>query len=412
MRILYVSQYFPPEMGAPAARVFELSREWVALGHEVTVLTGFPHHPTGVVPPEYRGQLVRREEVEGIRVVRAPLYATPNRGKLRRSVSYASFAVSASLLGRFLTKRPDVLVATSPQLLTGVAGAALATAFRVPFVFEVRDLWPQSVVEVGALRAGSLPVRALETVERALYRRANHIVAVTEAFVAELEVRGVPRTKVDVVKNGVDLALFRPMPRDEALRAELGMKPSDFMVLYVGTHGMAHGLGTLLDAALALRDDAGVRFVLVGEGADKAALKARVEREGLRSVSFVDQQPRDRIARFLAAAEVSVVLLKARPLFETVLPSKLFEIMGAGRPILLGVEGEARALVVDQARAAMAVPPENAEALVAAIQALRADPAEREAMGRRGRAFVEAHFSRRALAERYLEVLEKVRAVG
>jgi glycosyltransferase involved in cell wall biosynthesis len=410
VRILYLSQYFPPEMGAPAARVHELSREWAALGHDVTVLTGFPQHPTGVIPPEYRGQLVRREELDGIRVLRAPIYATANRGRVRRSLSYLSYALSASVLGPWLTRRPEVLIATSPQLLTAAAGAALSTLFRVPFVFEVRDLWPQSIVEVGALAAGSPAVKALEVLERALYGQADRIVAVTDSFVGALAQRGVPREKVRVITNGVDLSLFQARPRDEKLRAELGVGPDDFLSLYVGTHGMAHGLGTLLAAATQLRHESRFRFVLVGEGADKPALVEQARRERLTSVTFKDKQPRGSIAALLAACDTSLVLLKDRPLFRTVLPSKIFEIMGAARPVVLAVEGEARQLVVERAGAGLFVPPENPDALVSALRTLAKNPAGAAAMGQRGRSFVEAHFSRPALARRYLTVLEELAA--
>ena len=407
MRILYVSQYFPPEMGAPAARVYELSREWAALGHHVTVLTGFPHHPTGVVPAEYRGEWLRREDVDGIHVIRAPIFAAPNRGLVRRSASYLSYAASASLLGPWLSGRPDVVIATSPQMLTAVAGAWLARWKRVPFVFEVRDLWPRSIVEVGAMRANHPVIRALEQLELQLYRMAARVVVVTDSFVDELAERGVPRSKLRVVKNGVDLKLFHPAPRENSVRVELGLRPQDFMCLYVGTHGMAHGLTTVLDAAVKLRDNPFIRFVFVGEGAEKTKLKERARELELTQVTFVDKQSRVRIQEFLAASDVSLVLLRDRPLFRTVLPSKIFEILGAGRPLILGVEGEAKA-VVEAAGAGIAIPPEDSKALVAAIEALQRDPQRGHDMGRRGRAFVETNFSRPVLAARYLEVLREV----
>ena len=405
MKILYLSQYFPPEMGAPAARVYELSREWAALGHDVTVLTGFPNHPTGVIPPEYRGELFRREEVDGIHVVRTPIYAAANQGFVGRAANYGSYALSAATVGPLLARgRPDVLIATSPQLLTAVAGFWLSSLLRAPFVFEVRDIWPRSIVEVGAMPAGHPLIRALEQLELFLYARAKRVVVVTDSFVDELAERGVPREKISVVKNGVDLELFKPSPRENDVRRELGLKPKDFMALYVGTHGMAHGLGTMLEAADQLRGHPDIRFVLVGEGADKAALKARAAELRLENVTFVDKQPRDRIALYLAASDLSLVLLREKPLFKTVLPSKIFEILGAGRALVIGVDGEARRLV-EQAGAGVYVRPEDATGLAQAILNLRARPGDCAEMGRSGRAFVEAHFSRAALAKQYLEVL-------
>ncbi|HYR56389.1 MAG TPA: glycosyltransferase family 4 protein [Myxococcaceae bacterium] len=407
-RILYLSQYFPPEMGAPAARVYELSREWAALGHDVTVLTGFPNHPTGVIPPEYRGQLIRRELLDGINVVRTPIYAAANQGLIKRGLNYTSYAASAAVLGPFLTARPDVVIATSPQLLTAVAGFWISALKRIPFVFEVRDLWPRSIVEVGALSAHHPAILLLEQLEMFLYSKADRIVTVTDAFVDELSDRGVSRAKMRVVKNGVDLDLFRPSARQNEVRRELGLSSDDFMCLYVGTHGMAHGLETILEAAARLRKESHVRFVLVGEGAEKAALKEKARSMRLLdSVTFVDKQARSRVALYLAASDLSLVLLRKRPLFKTVLPSKIFEIMGAGRPMILTVDGEARQLV-EEAKAGVFVTPEDPVALAESILRLEKSPPLCAEMGSSGRAFVEARFSRKTLAQQYLGVLDEL----
>jgi glycosyltransferase involved in cell wall biosynthesis len=404
MKILYLSQYFPPEMGAPAARVFELSREWAALGHQVTVLTGFPNHPTGIIPPEYRGESFRRETVAGIEVIRVPIYAAANKGVLRRSANYVSYGLSSALLGPWVTEQPDVLIATSPQFLTAVSGLWLGLTKRCPFVFEVRDLWPRSIVEVGALKADNPGIRLLEQLELFLYQRADHIVTVTHSFVDEIAARGIRRDKMSVVTNGVDLEMFSPRPRDTALREELGLGDR-FVALYVGTHGMAHGLQTMLDAARILRNDPRFAFVLVGEGADKATLKRMATEWQLDNVHFVDQQDRRRIPNFVAASDACLVLLKGKELFKTVIPSKMFEYMGVGRPIVIGVDGEARA-IVEAAGAGLYVPPEDAAGLAAALVKLQEDPAACASMGQRGRDYAVAHYSRRALAERYLQVLE------
>ncbi|HME92109.1 MAG TPA: glycosyltransferase, partial [Myxococcaceae bacterium] len=235
----------------------------------------------------------------------------------------------------------------------------------------------------------------------------SRIVAVTDAFVDELAARGVPREKMRVVKNGVDLELFRPLHRDDDLRGELGLTANDFMCLYVGTHGMAHGLQTILEAADRLREHPEIRFVLVGEGADKDALKRQAQSMGLQSVLFIDKQSRVRIPKFLAASDLSLVLLKGKPLFRTVLPSKIFEILGCARPLVLGVDGEARK-VVEDAGAGLFVPPEDSAALAEAILRLRANPALCAQMGSNGRAFVKANFSRKALAEQYVDILHEI----
>jgi colanic acid biosynthesis glycosyl transferase WcaI len=401
MKILYVSQYFPPEMGAPAARVFELARAWVELGHQVTVLTGFPNHPTGIIPPEYRGQLLRREVVAGIEVIRVPIYAAANQGYIKRIANYLSFGASASVVGPWVAERPDLVLATSPQFLTAVAGYWLARLHRVPFVFEVRDLWPRSIVAVGAMSANAPAVKLLERIEMFLYRAATHIVVVTESFVDEIAGRGIAKAKLSVVTNGVDLDLFRPGARDEA-RSRLGL-PAGFLATYVGTHGMAHGLGMLLDAAPRLAEQ-GVTLLLVGEGAEKAALRERASREGLRNVIFWDQRPRDVIAQVYAAADACLVLLRKEQLFTTVIPSKIFEFMGAGRAIHTTVDGESRG-IIERAGAGVFSPPEDVDAFVTTLGALAADPARRATMGASGRRHAEANYSRPALAARYAELL-------
>ena len=408
MRILYLSQYFPPEPGAPAARVSELAQAWCEAGHDITVLTGMPNHPTGVVPGEYRHHAVVREQWGGVRVLRTWLYAAANRGKVRRSLSYASFGVSAVLSGAMLAAKPDVLIATSPQFLCAVAGHLVAASKRVPFVFEVRDLWPESIVAVGALPAGHPMIRGLELVEMRLYRRASKIVVVTDSFRERLIQRGVPYSKISVVKNGVDLARFVPQTRETKLRKQLGLGEDDFLAVYVGTHGMAHGLDMVLDAANRLRKQERIRFLFVGEGAERARLQARAKRERLERVRFLGALPRDEIPEVYASADVCLVPLRKSELFTTVLPSKIFEIFGMARPVLLSVDGEARRLV-QSSGGGVFVPPGDSERMAESLSSLAEDRVRCEQMGQAGRRFVQSEFDRAKLAKDYLEVLEHVR---
>jgi glycosyltransferase involved in cell wall biosynthesis len=403
VRILYVSQYFPPEMGAPAARVHELSREWVRLGHDVTVLTGFAHHPTGVKAPGDRGVLTRRETVDGIRVIRTYVYATANKGTVKRMASYASFMLSAATVGRCRVSRPDVVIATSPQLLCGVAGYALARTLGAPFVFEVRDLWPESILAVEALRDSAL-IRALKGVARFLYTRSEQIVTVGEGYRRGIHARyGIPEEKMAVVRNGIDTSLFVPGPRDNEVRRAHGWGDR-FVVMYVGTHGMAHALHLVLEAARELRDEPDKLFVFVGEGAEKDNLKRQAAGWPLANVQFIDQQPKARVPLFYAACDLGLVTLRDTPLFQEVLPSKLFEYLGMERPVLLNVGGDARQ-VVEDAGAGEYVPAGNVPALVDAVRRLAGHRDRLAAMGRSGRQFVLEHYDRRALAERYLEIL-------
>ncbi len=404
MRILYVSQYFPPEMGAPAARVHELSRQWVRQGHAVTVLTGFAHHPTGIKSAEDRWRVTRRETVDGIDVVRSYVYAAPNAGTWRRMASYVSFFGSAALIGAARVSRPDVVVATSPQLLCACAGYVLARWKRVPFVFEVRDLWPESIVAVEAMRE-NLIVRGLKRVARYLYEHSSRIVTVGQGYKRQIEQRySIPPERIDVVPNGIDLETFVPSPRENEVRRQYGWGDR-LVLLYVGTHGMAHALHVVLEAALQFRDDPRKLFVFVGEGARKEQLKRRAAELHLDNVQFIDQQPKTRIPLFYAACDIGLVTLRRTPLFQDVLPSKIFEYLGMQRPVILSVDGEARRLVQD-AGSGVFVPPEDAGALADAIRSLAEQPALLESMGRSGRRYVETHYRRETLAQEYLELLQ------
>ena len=413
MKILYVSQYFPPEMGAPAARAAELARRWAESGHDVTVLTGFPNHPTGVVPPEYRRQfrrLVARETWHGVKLVRTWLLPFPNRKPYERMLNCASFCVSSSFTGMFVS-RPDVLIATSPQLLVALSGWWLAAIKRVPFIFEVRDLWPESLSAVGVGNEDAVLHRLLARIAGFLYRRSNHIVVVTNAFQEFLIDRWrVPPRKLSVVENGVETDLFAPMgeaSERDALRRQLGLE-GKFVVCYIGTMGMAHGLETLIEAAAALQTRASeVQLLLVGEGAEKDRILQLARSRQLRNITFVGQQPREKIPTWIAASDAALVLLKKTEVFKTVIPTKMLEFMSCSRAVILGVDGEARR-VVEEGKAGVFVEPENPHALAQAILQLAADPERCRTLGENGRRHVLAHFSRPQTAQRYIQLLQQV----
>jgi hypothetical protein len=406
VRIAVVSHYFWPELGAPTARLLEMGREWVARGHQVTVVTNFPNHPTGVVPDAYRGRSFMVEDVDGIRVVRCRTYATPNRGVARRTLGHLVFMLQAVLQGTPALRDSDVVVASSPTLFAVVAAWLVSRRLRVPFVFEVRDLWPAIFVELGVLR-NRLAIACLEQLELFLYRRAAAVVTVTRAFAADIERRGVPSRKLRVIPNGVDLEAFAPGAPDRALREALGCGDDDVMVLYCGALGISQALGRVLEAAARLRDDARLRFLLVGEGAEKEALQARARELRLANVTFRDSVPRDQVAALYRSADVCLVPLRAVPLFRSFIPSKMFEILACGRPILASLEGEA-AEILAASGAALVVPPEDADALARALVRLADEPALRVDLAARGRPYVAEHFDRRRLAERYLTLLEEL----
>jgi len=412
VKILYVSQYFPPEMGAPAARAAELAQHWAQAGHDVSILTGFPNHPTGVVPPEWRSRLRRltyRESVANVKVFRTWLWPLPNRKAHERIRNYVSFCLSAALRGMTIP-RPDVIIATSPQLLVALAGWWISFARQIPFVFEVRDLWPESLAAVGAGGEDSLLYHALGAVAKFLYQRADGIVVVTPAFKEHLiQHWRVPAEKIAIVENGVETDLFSPAPlaASATLRQQLGAE-GKFLVCYVGTMGMAHGLETLLDAATQLQhENSEVLFLLVGEGAEKARIKSLAESRRLANVRFLDQQPRERIPAFISASDACLVLLKKTDVFKTVIPTKMLEFMSCARPVILGVDGQARQ-IVEEAGAGLVIEPENAPALTQAIRQLAANRELGAALGIKGREHILQHFSRAGTAEKYIYVLQPV----
>ena len=406
MHILFLTDNFPPEVNAPASRTHEHCREWVKAGHQVTVITTAPNFPTGRVFAGFRNRLYAREELDGIQVVRVWTYITANEGFLKRSLDYISFAVAAVLAGLF-TRRFDVVVGTSPQFFTACAAWFLGFLRRRPFVFELRDLWPESIRAVGVMKSGRV-LDLLEKVELFLYRRASAVVSVTHAFKADLSRRGIGASKIHVVTNGADLTHFRPRPRDAVLEAQLGLA-GKFVIGYVGTHGMAHALGTVLDAAKMVQNQAKgdrLRFVLLGDGAQKSALKARAADMGLGSVIFIDTVPKAEVARYWSLLDVSIVHLKREPLFATVIPSKLFECMAMGIPVLHGVAGESAEIVLrDQVGEVFT--PEDAGELAMASQRLVDDPSALATMSANGVKAARA-YDRTVLAGRMLEILASV----
>jgi colanic acid biosynthesis glycosyl transferase WcaI len=395
-------------MGAPAARAAELSRLWAREGHEVSVLTGFPNHPTGIVPPEYckaLRRLVMREYVDGVDVIRTWLLPLPNRKSYERALNYSSFFLSAAIVGSLL-QRPDVVIATSPQLLVGLAGWWISRVKGVPLVFEVRDLWPESLAAVGAGSSNSLLHRTLAHIANFLYRKADHIVVVTSAFKTYLVKNfQIAPDKISVVENGVNTTLFCPNAPSQDVRRQLGAE-GKFVVSYIGTMGMAHGLETVLDAARLLQDrQANVIFMLVGEGAEKEALVSRAQSLGLNNLRFFGQQSRERIPGFICASDACLVMLKKAELFKTVLPTKLLEFMSCGRPVLLGVDGEARR-IMEEAGGGLFVEPQNASQLAEKISELSVNPGLCELLGRNGRVHMVRWFSRQQTASCYIDVLE------
>jgi len=410
VHILFLSHYFVPENNAPAARVHGMAKEWARLGHRVTVLTGAPNVPAGVVYEGYRNRLYQEEWIEGIRTVRVWTWLAANRGRVRRGLNFLSYMAAAGAAGPLLRPRADVVIATSPQFFAGWAGVPVSRAHGAPFVLEIRDVWPDSITAVGALKEGRV-IRALEGLERALYDAADHIVAVGEGYRQNMIRKGVPAAKIDVVTNGVDADLFTPRPADAALRERLGFTPGTFVVTFAGTIGMASGLEVALGAARRLkeqgRDD--VAFLLIGDGAVRAELETQARAQGLDNVVFTGLVQRAELPDYLASSDACLVHFRKQELFSTILPSKFFEDAAMQKPILLGFEGDARAMLLE-ADCGIAFEPGNDAELAAAVVRLTSDRAECARLGANGRRYVLERFDRRRLAHEYLEILERVRA--
>lgn len=364
MRILFLSDNFPPEGNAPATRTCEHAVRWVRAGHNVTVITCAPNFPEGKLFEGYKNRWHHVETIDGIRVVRVKTYITANEGFVRRTLDYISFMVTGFIAGLF-EKRPDVIVATSPQFFCALGGWMLSVARWRPFVFELRDLWPASIVAVGAMRR-TLAIRMLEKLELFLYRRAAAIVAVTEAFRDDLTTRGIDPKKIHVVRNGVDLDRYRPQPRDAALAREFHLE-GKFVAGYLGTHGMAHALDKVLDAAALLRERGDIAFFFAGSGAARSEVERIVAQQHLDNVRLIPRQPKARMPALWSLCDCTIVPLRDNPVFTTVIPSKIFEAMGMGVPIVMSLpEGEATAIIRDTGTG-VCVPPEDPRALTAAI---------------------------------------------
>lgn len=394
MHILFVTPYYPPEKAAPAVRISETAKLLVKRGYQVTVLTTVPNYPNGIVPQEYRGHILRHELRDGVRIVRVWSYISPNKGFLRRILAQLSFGCLVPLLGWNAIGHPDVIIVESPPLFDAIAARILARGKRCPFIFMVSDLWPESAVQLGMLR-NRLLIKLAEALEWSTYQKAIAVWALTAGIRDTLIQRGLAPEHVFLLTNGVDTMKFRPLPTVQA-RAELGWGDK-FIVLYAGTHGLAHGLTTILDAAEHIQNSSDIHFIFAGDGAAKEDLLARAQQRAMKNVTFLDTQPHDRMPLLLAGADVCVVPLRKLPLFEGALPSKMYEIMACARPILLGVNGEARRLIEQEAGAALYIEPENPAALASAILHLYEHRDIAEVLGKRGRAFVEARFDRNQL---------------
>jgi len=400
LRIMFLTHYFPPEVGAPQTRMYELARRLHSGGDTVTVVTAFPNYPTGVIREGYRGRFAMEERMDGVRILRRWVFATPNSGFFKRIVNHFSFVLS-SLTAARKVGQVDVMFVQSPPLLIGISALTFSAIKRAPLVFNVSDIWPQSAIELGVLR-NRTAIRLAEWLERLIYRRAARITVPTPGILQRLASRVVPSTKLFLLTNGVDCEIYRPTPPDADLARALGLEGRK-VFMYAGTHGLSQGLDVILEAAK-LTTDPSVLFVLAGEGADKAQLLAKAEADQIRNVIFLPNQPQDSMPALLNLAYAAVITLKPLDLFKAALPSKMFEAMAVGRPIVASMWGEA-AQLVETAGCGLVAEPGDPGSLGAAVAALAADPERARRMGQQGREYVTEHFNRQRLAERLRHLL-------
>lgn len=407
MHILFLSDNFPPEVNAPASRTFEHCRLWAQAGHRVTVITCAPNFPKGTLFPGYKNSLWQTEMMDGVRVVRVWSYITTATGMRARFMDYNSYVVMAGIASLFVG-RVDVLVGTSPQFFTAIGAWIIGMVKRSPWIFELRDIWPESIKAVGEMKNSPRALRWLENIELFLYRRADRIVSVTHSFRRVLGTRGIDTNKIDVVTNGIDVSRFAPRPKDQALLRETGLE-GHFVAGYIGTHGMAHALETLLEAAKQLKNLPGgqdIKILFLGDGTRKEALKQQALEMELDNVVFIDSVAKDEVVRYWSVLDVSIIHLRKSELFTTVIPSKLFECMGMGIPVLHGVAGESADIVVREGIGQL-FEPESVEQLVQGLLKLRADPVLLDSMSQSGPKAA-LRYDRKNLGMEMLDVLEAV----
>ncbi len=401
MKILFLTDNFPPERNAPASRTYEHARDWVRQGHEVTVITTAPNFPVGQVFEGFTNAWRHVSTMDGITVVRVKSYISANEGFVKRTLDYLSFMVTGAIAALFQA-RPDVLVTTSPQFFCAVAGWIVSRLRGLPWVFELRDLWPDSIVAVGAMKRG-LIIRALERLELHMYRSADRVVSVTQSFKRNLVERDISPDKIDVVLNGVNLDLFTPRSKNHELEDSWGLK-GKFVVGYLGTLGMAHALDKVLDAADLLKERRDIVFTIAGSGARREALAEIITTKGLSNVRLLPSQPRDRMPDVWSLQDVALISLQDNDLFRTVIPSKIFEAMGMGIPMIVSLPAGETTELVSELGTGVVVPPENPEALARKIIELKDEPAQLASLGQAG-ITAAAQFSRGTQASKMLASL-------
>lgn len=402
MKLLFLTDNFPPEVNAPANRTYEHCKEWVKSGVEVTVITCAPNFPKGKVYEGYKNKLHQTEVIDGIKVIRVWSYITANEGFVKRILDYISFAVMAFFAG--LPVKTDLIVATSPQFFTAVSGRVLSFFKGKKWVFEVRDLWPESIIAVGAMERNRA-IRLFERLEKYLYKTADHIIVVTDTFKEKIIARGIDPRKISVFKNGANLELFIPREKDRELEEKLGLQDK-FVFAYIGTHGMAQGLDFILNCIKGLQTtQPNLRFLFIGDGAEKKKLLKQANDLQLQNAVFVDSVSKKEVVRYLSLMDVALVNLRKSDTFLTVIPSKIFEAAAMEKPILLGLEGETKG-IIEKYEAGVCYKPEDQQSFYKAVQKITEKKIYQHTV--EGTKKLIKDFDRSKIAERMLNCLKQV----
>jgi glycosyltransferase involved in cell wall biosynthesis len=404
-KILIITEYFPPEIGAGSNRAYELAKHWSSFGAEVTVLTGFPDYPDGKRPEKYIGLNFMREKLDGFEIIRTFTYSAPNIGFVKRIFSYLSFLFSSIIKGSKAVGSQDIIIATSPPFFVGVSGFCISRLKKIPFIFEVRDLWPESIVQLGQIK-NKFIIYILEKIENLLYRKAIHIVPVADSYKNYIISKNISPEKITVVKNGINTKEIEPRPFNEELAEKLKIE-GKFIISYIGTLGLSHALDSVLDCANLLKNEEQFCFLLVGSGAEKRNLILKKEKLRLNNVIFLEPVERSQLAEYYSISDILLVSLRKIDLFKKVIPSKIFEIMSYKKPILISVDGEARE-IIEKADSGIFVNPEDPQDLCEKITRLSNDPKLMERLALNGRNFVEINYDRRKLSQDYFKLIMNI----
>lgn len=404
MNILFLTDNFPPEVNAPASRTYEHCKVWIKQGHRITVITCFPNFPIGKVFNGYKNKLYQREIIDGINVIRVWSYIAFNKGFFKRIIDYMSYAFSATIAS-FFVKDIDVIIATSPQFFTALCGYIVSKIKKKPWIFELRDLWPESVKETGVSQ-NKLFIRWSERLELYLYKKANLIIALTQSFKKNLVERNINAEKIFVVPNGVSRSLFSPLPKDKAVLKKFNLDKK-FICGYIGTVGLAHKVVDLIHVAKMMNDNGinDVHFLIVGDGANKNTVERTVKDLHLKNVTLTGLVSKNEVVKYFSILDVVFVILKKSPLFKTVIPSKIFEAAAMDKPIILGVDGEAKEIVLKYS-AGIAVEPENIQEMYNAVLKLKEDSNLYRKL-QTGCRELANEYSREILANKMMEIIEE-----